>query len=752
MRESTPTAATVRSALPRRSAAAWLALLLAAAAPAAAQSTGQWAEVTAGAAVVMDGKVKLADVRQGERLRVIEARPPWILVAVTVDGAERRGWIQAAQVRLIDAEPQGADPAPPPASAPSARPWVRVVSEQTPIMLGSQQLGVLRRGELRQLLDANGAWRRVAVRRGGRRDVGWVAAQDVEPLDPGAAGPSQAGDEPASITAPRLAIDWSTESVTLTLEPPLAADGEAQLARALPTVAGSAQRPTLMREGDRLSITLEGDNLLDLFAPGTRSLWVGEQTGAERRMHRVDFPAPQLGTVLSVYRYPDFPEGIVVHVPAEGLLPGYVLEYAYGEWPAENGYWPIARTKGALPRLADLRQGDQGVELRVIVPYAAAGFGDAPLGLRVGAADGSISNAIVVRRRPDEVAKPASQIAEAAAAPVDATIEAPAVEWLPVEEALAALRAAGLRETLVHNRSLAPISAAEAAGGTVQRQGVEPGGAVLAGGELVLAVAAADPWGGAPLTSGVEIDDPGRSRPAAIDAADDFGFVDPDGVWPRIPLAADADGGLSDAGGSGGFPGPAGIDLATLDVTTFALHADPGVPIVPHRDERTATLAAMVRLMLDALWARPEWRNLPSDIGRALTAAIAEQELPLRELLALPEPLADGALDPVVDLTLATLAVELPPDARDALRGDARDFVARRPTFSRLDRNNNGVVADDVVAWVLDWLVRRGLYDPAGQTVIADGGPGTLIAIVPPDEPGDDWPPPRWIDEWPPPI
>lgn len=688
-----------------RAARRWMAVavLVAASAPVhlAAQSPGDEVEVTAATATIRDGTATLTTVPRGGRLVVKAANPPWLQVDVVVGGRSRGGWILASDVRAVQA-----------AAAPDGRParrWVRVTAERADVKVGQDVVGVARRGEIYEVIETRDGWRLIEVERDGRRERGYLAPGTAADLPAADVGPGTAGRVPASIQSPTVSVDWATADVTLGVRLPLRDDAaELRLVGAGADDVGPAGvLPTAGAAGIRVPWAV----LRDCIVPDTRSVWVAE--GADR-WHRLDLPEPRVAATLQGANQDAAADAVVLTLSATNVLPGFVVEQresiADGAWSAPE---PIRRAAGFAPRLVETS--GTAAEARIRTSFASRGKAGQSTATRVEftvlGPDGSRSNAVQFARRGDEVQRAGRTVAAGVPAAVDVTTRAPAVELLAWSQAERRVRAAGLVPLVAAGPAAVPDA-------LVLRQGLEPGTPVLRGSVMLLdcaadLAAAATPR---PTVAGIP----------PVDAGDDFGFVD-----VRTPgSGADA----ADRAAVEAALASSLVAEARAAAVALAVDPDPGIVIDPGLDAAAVRTAATLKTLVRTLERQATPDHLPGPIGRSLTDVIEAHDDAWQDLLL------DGgatAADLPVDEAIRALErnVRLSIGRADRQRAvaDWRRFASRRRTPADLDRNRNGVVADDVVIWSIAWLCRNGLYDVAEHATFATSG--GLPALVVADEP-----------------
>lgn len=633
-----------------------------------------------------------------------------------------------------------------PAPAAAQQSWLLVTAADAPVYDGKQVIDHVRKGYVSRLLKTSPGWLRVALPLGGR--TGWVRAADARVVDETWAGLGLAGNRPASIVEAKLEVDQKTKECSVLAAVPLSADHELTLGARVPSVATDEVADAHANKQTALSLERQADGVWRLagswqqlqaaLTPGTRSLWLFD--AAANAAHRVDLPAPKFALDVQSHRYPQLPQGIVAMLPIESLGAEFVLQYAQlavGEQGRSPAFKPVSRIKGLLPRLLDVYRHGTRDYVRVMLPLAGSAEPRTWL-FRVRGADGSYSNTIAAVQLGQRLTVPATQTAAAAPALVDASVSAPSVELLGVEEAKKIVSAAGLIPRVVSQATLRPLEPIPPQA-LVLRQGLEPLERALAGSSLLLAVDDTVPPDQerffpptkSPLTAA---DD--------IDVGQQFGFValpvnlgNDERQTGRTPVMDES----LLAGQLAGL----GFDVDLSSTSALALDADPGVLLEADVDAAWAAKAAIVRQTIEAMLQLPSANHLPGPLGRAIARAIEQTDADLlRAVMAdNPEPIPVAQ---TADVVMGELGVNL----NEAQRGEAlaalADAFARRRSPELVDRNTNGRLADDVAIWLIEWLFRHDLWQPAAQTVVVADLTEEPVALFTPS-PVD----PAWIDRQP---
>lgn len=725
-----------------------IALLLLLAAEANAQE--QRVEIAVASANLYSGANVVGTTAQGQQFNVEQTQGEFLLITAPVGGSPRKVWVRKADTRPVTG--QSTSPVAPAATPPAANAAptrvLRVKTESADVLQGSKAIARLRRGELHPQAKVQGRYYSVRVNVDGLPEEGWVLDTNLDVLPAAFAGPSLAGNVPQTAAEAGVAVDWKSDRVTLKLAPsqhegavnprvvpPSGSDASAALPEAPAAPAGP-------------SLQLSSRQLTSGLTPGTRSLWMAAGEADETRFHRIDLPAPQLQLAVATHRYPNFQEGLVMMIPASGLLPGFSVEYAYAIGEAAPAAWqPMSRVAGALPRLADIYQDQAGDQLRIIVPYMPGATARQTLALRVRNPEGSRSNAVTVGRLADAVDKVAKKLSDPQPALVDATVNVPDVEVLSYSQAAAALVVAGLKPKLVDDALLAPIMASAAHDALlVERQGVPAGEPVLWGDAVVVTIPTLDG------THNLAADQSEETTLLPVDVADDLSFAaGPQGYGDAATNARAIDDGTIAAALSQANLGESIAEQAAA----LRIGTDPGVSLDPERDQQRLQAAAVLKLVLESLVRQPTWRDLPGPLGAAITAGIADHEAGLEAALT-PQPVAEavepnglvGPIEPPTGETFTGLAstiadklsIELDGDAREALAEHLASFAAPRWSPALLDRNHNGKMADDLVVSGIIWLFEQERLEPlANVVVVPTPGGGGNVAIVSDEPHATDW-------------
>lgn len=742
--------------------------------PLAAQQPPRKIEITSPHAAVRSGKDTLGTVARGQIFDVLAENPPWFQILYRRDGREIKGWVNAGDARVRSAESSK--------SAARAEPaelsWALITASHAKVHDGKQIIDNLQKGRVCRLLKTAPGWLRVALPLGGRS--GWVRAADAKVVDETWAGLGLSGNRPASIVEAAIKVDRKTNEYTLLAAVPLAGDavgnapqgngssvvsvrnateGFPQRAR-IELLAGESAAANLLADEveiahaddqPTLSIEEQADGVWRLtgswrqlqaaLTPGTRSLWLHEAEVDEA--HRIDLPVPKFGLDVQSHRYPQLPEGIVAMLPIESLGAEFVLQYARmadGQRGQQPDFVPVSRTKGLLPRLLDVFSQGTREYLRVMLPLAEATERRIWL-FRVRAADGSCSNIISAVQAGQRLISPAVQTADPAPALVDATVAVPSVELVGIEEAKTIVSSAGLEPRLVGQITLRPPEQTLPQT-LVLKQGLPPQARALAGSNLLLAVEEA-----------VHLDEsrffPPTSSPLtaadSIDVDEQFGFV-------ALPASLERDEQhagrtpVVDESALAGQLADLKLDVDLSSTAALALDADPGVLLAADVDTGWATQAAILRQTIQALLQLPSPRDLPGPVGRAIGIAIQQVDAEIMQAV-----MGDNSEPVPAERTVDAVVGELGVSLTQAQRGEALaalvDALARRRSPELLDRNTNGRVADDLAIWLIEWLFRHDLLQPAARTVVVADLAEEPVALFPPSTIDPDW-----VEQQPPPL
>ena len=735
--------------------------------------------VTAPSTPVRGSQQSIATVRQGERFKVLDESGSWLLIEVPVAGRPQKGWIARSAVQ--DAPASASPAAAAPASSPAApNRWLRVTAESANVQANSQTVLVLKRNQVLPIVRTDGRWSRVERFADGALTSGFVLDTGIEVLSETYVGPALSGIFPDAIATADVTANPEAGMITITAALPVEDAGRLRLLAS----DGASPAPDgvdLSLNAGRVTIRAAGDHWPQWTREGSSSLWVVEgEPGAERR-HRIDLPAHELDASATVQKFASFTEGVLLVLPVRGLLPGYLVEHAYETAAGDLvGIQVLSSNKGASPRIADLSagKGSWPQSLRVAVPFAKDDNELITHVLVIRAADGSQTRTLRIRRRGDVIVK-AEERTPALPYPADVAVIVPDVALLSGPQAIAALRTAGLEGVTVDLGSFQPLPASAAGEQLVLRQGVPAGDRVLRGATILLGVRSDNGIQFIDDTTLGLVDEPATDPPAGglinppaglTDLPPDGGlisdssiintgvslqFIDVSqsgliggvpGLQGTNPLSGNGAGGtglpgntIVDAETPPGMSGMPGISNGSGSSNlVISVGADPGLLLDPATDPQAGLLSTIAKLIIEAILRQPDPSQLPGPIGAAITDAIRQQEA---ALVSAPAPDDRGAV--VADI-LRLLEQHLQISLTDAQRREAtRDWLGRHGRLPprRLDRNRNGVAADDVVIALVEWLLRRQLYNPATQVVLGQDPAGNTVAAIPAQPI-----PPEWID------
>ncbi len=465
----------------------WItSLLILCGALAAVADEPRQVEVVAERANVMSGRDVVGTVSKGTQATLLSEQSTWYQIEFEANGQKRKGWIRQADVKLVEAAAAAV------AAVPVTKPveWLRITAERVDIKAGSATVGQLARNRVLQIVDTNGRWHKISFDDGGDAPVvGYVYDTQFEKLSPRAIGPSLDGFIPHSISPATASIDWSTGEVTLAASVPLAEGAVVRLQPGAPDL-DVLDVPLQIAAGS-LTLRVTGAVWAGLTRAGTRSLWFAEGEPDRERWHRVDLAPVELGTAVTARRFNNFDEGLLISLPAAGLLPGYLVEHAYQTNDGRTSRVQVlSSTKGTSPRVADVQKGtgDWPHVVRVVVPFATQPTEPLSHLFVIRQPDGSQSRTLKVQRRGDEIVSAATELAAALPLPVDVTVEVPSVELATTTQAAATIAAAGLQPLLVNQQSLVPLELKSVPDALVLRQGVAAGERLLVGAPLMLGV------------------------------------------------------------------------------------------------------------------------------------------------------------------------------------------------------------------------------------------------------------------------
>ena len=715
---------------------------------------------------VLSGNRVLGYVTRGSRYKVHKTDGAYYLIEIRIGGRLVRGYVPDSDVRLI-----GSGPASPASTDPTPG-WLRVTAATADVSDDETVLRTIRRGEVHGITGTRGGQVRIEFEQDGKTRRGWIAESDIEKLPQRLVGPSLDQRMPASISTATLITDWAAGTLVLRANPPLAGDSQVQLAPnggPIGVPATDVQRAEAGIEIEFPSMTVH-----QALRTGTRSLWLVETLVGQTRHHRIDLPPLDLATKVGLTRSANPAEGLVLTLDVTGLLPGFVVEHVL-EVPAGSGVQHLALDDNAptLPRVLDVAAGEgTAVVLRVGLLRATGNNQEIVHLITIRNPDGSWAQATRVRRRGDLINGAVQVVSAAKPRPVDSAVSVPAVELMAVDQARRIVGEAGLTPRLVNATDGSPVGGQLPPDALVLRQGLVAGSAALPGDPLVLEVG--DESAAMQSTSSSLEFVSGGLDTAALDAADataDATADVPDGgdataLSPDTAMINTGDTlqfiDISQSGLIGGDEGLSSVvggnqsnppentplsgdlqgnnvvspDPGNLGNTLIHVNPDPGVLLDPSADPGAAVLMSILKVVIDAILKQPDPHQLPGPIGQAITQAIQahEQDLQSGDPAKLANAVA-GILGIVVQRLQLTLNQQQTLAALNAWRATDPQ-TGGTPV---LDRNLNGVAADDVVIYFVGWLAQRGLYNPASNTVIGNDALGNTIALLSHTPHSPDW-------------
>ncbi|WP_158265118.1 PASTA domain-containing protein [Blastopirellula marina] len=640
----------------------------------AAAEPGDYAEVTADEAAIRVGNEVVATAKKGETYQIVEIRGEFYKVRVWTDQGERLGYLWVKQAKAT----------PPPMYAPPAPDkYVRVKSADAAIKSGSDLIATAQVGDVLLLSIARPGWLWVKTSADKNAPAGWLKENLAERLEHH--GPSQTGDWPSSIQTASVA--WSDGGYVVTSDLPSATG------KSFTLVGGDLQTSPVETTSTGVKVRLEDDGVL---APGTKSLWIEEESGAK---HRLDLPDPALSAVVSSSRYDTFPDGQFVSIELTTPAPGMWLE----------GCQIIpGKEKPRMQRLEQDRSADLSFadiyqyKAKTYVRLAARDFGDDVtrwIYLRARAPWGATSDTIAVMRVGDKLNEKATTFKNDNSGPVDAVAQIPELELMPVYLAKQVLEAAGLQAEFVAAADLQAIKSPSDSD-LVHRQGVPAGESRLIGGTILLSI------GSTPT-----VDSAADASRLTIDVADTLSLTWIDQVTsPSFALDESKLNWLTS-------------DPAATGVLPIAV--DGGVSLDPERTDDETSKAAFLKLLLASTLASP-LQTMPGPIGAVFRDLIADED-ELQQRIGGENAFA---IDDVADRVAKQLGVDWSLDDQAAMQSDWERYGRYRSTSADYDLQQNEFFADDLGVWIIVWLFEHKLYDPLKSTVPATDAQGRPLAVL----------------------
>jgi beta-lactam-binding protein with PASTA domain len=191
------------------------------------------------------------------------------------------------------------------------------------------------------------------------------------------------------------------------------------------------------------------------------------------------------------------------------------------------------------------------------------------------------------------------------------------------------------------------------------------------------------------------------------------------------------DGGLigGDTGTVPGLSDPGGGVVVPID-------PDPGISLDPLSDPEKTLLTGILKIIIAAILNQPDPNLLPGPIGAAITLAISNEEANL--IKAKEEAAELAVVERIFDIVLKQFSLSL-TDAQRTAAIDAWKASRQYTTQPSLDKNKNGVMADDVVLFFVIWFHQQSLFNPASHIVISPNGSGGTVAVLPEKPISVDW-------------
>lgn len=566
------------------------------------------------------------------------------------------------------------------------------------VMSQSDVVGTVHRNQSFPLSRTNGNWVWLALPGSPDAQGGWVNRNQIRLVPPTYTAESSAGQPATSVAIAQIQVDWTTEAITLQAEiGRVSPDSQLKLISESVESAEGVNAVTATFSDRIMTLTANAESLASSLTQGTRSLWVEESTSDAIAWHRVDLPVPELSDAVTAQRFANFEEGLVLYLPINHVIPGFQLEFTADE---TQPFTKVSSDPGAVPRLSDVYPRQNGeLALRVILPFAATADAVESFIFRIRAVDGSVSRTIHVGRTGDQVA--GSVLQELAPSPVDATSQVPSLGLLTAAEARERLELAGFAVRVVDGLTYRATERSVESQALVIRQGLPAGSRRLLGSVVLLAV---QPDGLLQRQLATVV-----QETPAIDVSDDFGYV---AIVPRRPRDES----------SLAVPSAVNTDVEMSEeatIVSLSTH-DLGVDIVPDRDADSSQSAAFSRLLVDNIEQSPSWRNLQGPVGEAFSQAMSDARSGDEEL---------GSVEQVREITRAcesALHLNLSAQQQARLEQAWNESVESTLDGYHLDRNANGDNVDDLVLWVLRWLIEQEQYDPLASATIIAEQPGSL--------------------------
>lgn len=184
-----------------------------------------------------------------------------------------------------------------------------------------------------------------------------------------------------------------------------------------------------------------------------------------------------------------------------------------------------------------------------------------------------------------------------------------------------------------------------------------------------------------------------------------------------------------DPGANPGLSDPPGDVVVLVD-------PDPGISLDPLSEPEKTLLTGILKIIIAAILDQPDPNLLPGPIGTAITLAISTEEVNLQN--AKDEATQLAIVERIFDIVLKKFSLSL----TDKQRANAIEAwkISRQLAFQpSLDKNNNGVMADDVAIFFVIWLHQQSLMNPAEHIILSTNGSGGTVAVLPEKPVSLDW-------------
>ncbi len=654
---------------------------------------GDYAEVTADQAEIKSGKKVLMTARKGDKFEIVDIQPPFYGVRLPASSDAKIGYLWNQQAKAVPA------PLAPLYQPPAPEKYILVQKDKTPLKVGGKTNATVAKGRTLLVEREQPGWLWVKTSTAPDAPAGWVQDASVKRIDHH--GPSLNGYWPRTIQSTR--VSWREGLFVVSSDLPVPAGN------GLTCLSDPAGDSKVTFSNGSVEVGLRGS---DAITPGTRSLWVGEENG---NAHRLDLPAPQISDSILLSRYDSTPDAQFVSVEVKTPAPGMWLEGCQiipgRQRPRLE---PLDTGSDADLAFADMYsfKGKTYVRLRV---RDLSDDVTRWLYIRLHAPWGDRSDTIAIKREGDKIAASGSLFPyDQNRGPVDAAATVPDVELMPVELASEVLQSRGFKVEFVSSDNLQRI-ASPGSRSIVSRQGTPSGESMLIGETILLAL------GDRPVP---------ESTARVVE-----GMVDVGGAFSLASLEPIS---VSKAGGEeGGLQWVTSLPGAT---GTLPVQQDAGVSLDPVRPKSNTAQAAFLKLLIASTLTSPA---MPGAIGEAFRKLISadeqfQKQIKERQQLDIGE---------ATEIVLGALKIELAEEGRTALKDAWSSFSRYRETVASYDLQNNGLVAEDVGIWLVEWLFENGHFNPADSYVPAADSQGNPVAIL--FQPGEA---PAWSPDVQPPV